>query len=471
MKNTHTSIFDLIKRHKESNKLAFIQRGRTISYRQLYSESILLTRKIDLTCKTVGILMDNSIDLITTFWGIIYSKSIAVFITPALKFEINLLIELSNIDLIITEDKYVEKLLELEIQIPIFVLDKNTYLNNLRKNMFNKSFDSEDIVAIMPTSGTTNKEKLICLTNKCLTKNLRILNKLNGRNENTTELVVGNIGTRLVFEGQILVNMLNGGCIVFYNIPFLKNHFLQYLHEYNITHCYFVPTLLRLLLSWKIEEKEMNKLTEIDIIGEKLNSKTVIEFFNLYPNITLYYGYGMTETGVISFSQCKKTQGDKISEGKIINGVTIKINNIINPHDPKNIGEIEVLNDNGICYSLGNKNIDKTCFFKTGDIGYIDKQSNVHIIGRQKGMINLNGTKIFPEEVEAVIRQHKSVQDVIVYCENNKLCADIVLLDDINVDEIKKYCITHLAPFKVPYKFAKHEKLEKTLSNKLSRIR
>ena len=50
--------------------------------------------------------------------------------------------------------------------------------------------------------------------------------------------------------------------------------------------------------------------------------------------------------------------------------------------------------------------IDGKDFFRTGDIGYYDKDGYFYFVDRLKRMINVSGLKVWPAEVEAILHSH-----------------------------------------------------------------
>ena len=96
---------------------------------------------------------------------------------------------------------------------------------------------------------------------------------------------------------------------------------------------------------------------------------------------------------------------------------------------------------------------------RTGDIASIDDDGFVWIEGRVSDMVNRGGLKVFPAEVEEVLRLHPDVQDVAVTGVPDDRLGEVpwafVVASGADVDEraLDEHCRRHLAPYKVPVRF------------------
>ena len=127
------------------------------------------------------------------------------------------------------------------------------------------------------------------------------------------------------------------------------------------------------------------------------------------------------------------------------------------------------------------------------DDGFVDTRDMVELrderyyfIGRRDGVINIGGLKVHPEEVEAVINRHPSVQMSLVHGRRNPITgalvvADIVVKSDFddngtNVEneriktDILESCRRALAPYKVPALVRFVPTLEVASTGKLARL-
>ena len=117
-------------------------------------------------------------------------------------------------------------------------------------------------------------------------------------------------------------------------------------------------------------------------------------------------------------------------------------------------------------------------WFNTGDLGKLDNDGFLFLVGREKNIINFAGMKVFPYEVESVLNQHPVVKESLVYgithSQYGELpCANIVLRNekkkDFDLNELRRFCYQHLAPYKVPKEFHCTTQLDKTASGKFKR--
>jgi len=95
-------------------------------------------------------------------------------------------------------------------------------------------------------------------------------------------------------------------------------------------------------------------------------------------------------------------------------------------------------------------------WFHTGDIGRVDEEGFLFLVGRKTAVINLAGRKVFPEEIESVLNRHPSVRESRVYGRvhahlGEVVEADVVLNDPrADLDSIRELCRSSLAPYKIP---------------------
>jgi acyl-coenzyme A synthetase/AMP-(fatty) acid ligase len=117
--------------------------------------------------------------------------------------------------------------------------------------------------------------------------------------------------------------------------------------------------------------------------------------------------------------------------------------------------------------------IDDEGFVDTGDMARIDVDGFVWIEGRAGEVINRGGNKVFPAEVEEVLRLATGVTDaVVVGCVDRRLGQVPVAVyegREVREGELAELCRRHLVPYKVPVRFHYRNALPRNEAGKVLR--
>jgi long-chain acyl-CoA synthetase len=116
-------------------------------------------------------------------------------------------------------------------------------------------------------------------------------------------------------------------------------------------------------------------------------------------------------------------------------------------------------------------------WFATGDLGMLDADGDLRLVGRTRSAINVAGMKCFPEEIEAVLREHAEVREVRVRARAHPRVGAVPIAEIVPVDanrapsarSLTAHCRRALARFKVPVEFRMVDSLPRTASGKLQR--
>jgi long-chain acyl-CoA synthetase len=142
---------------------------------------------------------------------------------------------------------------------------------------------------------------------------------------------------------------------------------------------------------------------------------------------TVLTGYGLTETSpVLTFNQHKHRKLG--TEGVALPGV--ELGSLAHPDYEH--GEIIARGANVFSGYLENPEETRNAFtpdgwFKTGDLGWLDKRGFLHIAGRSKEVIVLpDGKNVFPDEIEEEFRASKLISEIAVLEQDGRLHGLIV---------------------------------------------
>jgi fatty-acyl-CoA synthase len=184
---------------------------------------------------------------------------------------------------------------------------------------------------------------------------------------------------------------------------------------------------------------------------------------DLVPQILV--AYGLTETGsTVSITRPEDPPGKRAATvGRPLEGTEVIVLDFDgSPLPIESIGEI-ALRGPGVMQGYYRQPgetaqvFTEDGFFLTGDLGMVDDEGYLHVVGRRKEIIIRGGFNVYPREVEDRLHAHPAVLDVAVVGLPHEVlgevaCACIVLVEGAIVtgDEIKDFCREMLADYKVP---------------------
>lgn len=203
----------------------------------------------------------------------------------------------------------------------------------------------------------------------------------------------------------------------------------------------------------------------------------------VYPNISISQGYGMTEASPLitifdprlSLYNKEKFFDKILSVGTAVKNVTLKIEGDMTE------GELLVSGPNVMLGYLNNQaetnKVIKDGYLHTGDIAYIDEEGYVYIKGRKKNIIIIGGYNILPEEIESLLCKYKGVKAAYAYGvpdqnKNMQLECKIEVDDNFRTTELelRKFCSEELPYYKVPSKILVVDSLKRNHTGKITRI-
>ncbi len=295
------------------------------------------------------------------------------------------------------------------------------------------AIDPASCAAILYTSGTTGKSKGVMLRHSNL-----IDNTMCQDNESTPEdslLTVLPIHHVYCFTCDILLS-LRYGTTVCVNDSML--HIAQNLAFFKPTTLLLVPMIAETIYKKIRAAAQAKPEIPIAAIAQNVFGGNLKVIYSggayLNPELAEIYrsfgfimaqGYGMTECSprISTASREIVTQADV---GQVVNGCTVKIVD----------GEITVKSPSVMMGYYKNPEataeaLTEDGWLRTGDLGYVNEQNRLFITGRKKNLIILaNGENVSPEELENKFAGVDFAAEVLVYAEDDLICAEILPAPD-----------------------------------------
>ncbi len=207
------------------------------------------------------------------------------------------------------------------------------------------------------------------------------------------------------------------------------------------------------------------------------------ETFEQLTGGMLFEGYGLSETPTAT--HCNPNLGENRT-GSIglpfpdVDARIIDLDDGVTELAPGEIGEL-VMKAPQVFKGYHNmptetRNSLRDGWLYTGDIARMDEQGYFYIVDRKKELIKPGGFQVWPREVEEVLQDHPSIQDVGVAGvpdpkRGETVKAWIVLSEGATLDraELKEWCSDRIAKYKIPTEIEFRDELPKTHVGKLLR--
>jgi fatty-acyl-CoA synthase len=181
----------------------------------------------------------------------------------------------------------------------------------------------------------------------------------------------------------------------------------------------------------------------------------------------VHVAYGLTETGpTVAITRFTDAEDKRLGTvGRPLPGVEVMAVDVLTGalHGPREaVGEIAVRGP-GVLLGYARmpaetaKSFTPEGFFLTGDLGILDDEGYLRIVGRRKEAITRGGFQIHPREIEDQLRAHPAVEDVCVIglphdVLGELICACVVPVEGavITGKELKDFARDTMADYKIP---------------------
>ena len=326
---------------------------------------------------------------------------------------------------------------------------------------------AEDDVAFMVyTSGTTGVPKGAMLTQKNMVSYVK--GQIDASDVNADDRLLLDIPVNHVGGGVMAVmSMLYAGGTLVILDAFVPDEVLKTIQDEKITVMGQVPAqYILLMMNPNFDDYDVSSV-KAAVVAAAPSPKELFGQVKEKFGVYLTNGYGLSEvSGAICFTRPDEDSYQRLSTsvGKANEGIEMAI--LDKEGNKLPLGEEGEICVRGDAVMKGYYNMPEETdlvmtadgFFRTGDIGIMDEDGYVFILGRKKEMYIRGGENVYPPEVEDVLQQHPGVMfsavlgvpDEVMGEEGKVFIVPMPGVEPPTEDDIKEWCKERLAKYKVP---------------------
>ena len=472
---------------KTPDDIAIVFEDKEMTYRELNERANSLAYKLrenEVTNNTVvGILLERSFEMLISMLAVLKSGGAYIPIAPDYpKDRIEYMLEDSEATIILTSQNR-RNLADKKL---INVKDERIYENH-KENLENIS-KPEDLSYLIYTSGSTGTPKGVMLKQKNLSNFYNSMKNIieylkDGKNHKILSITTVSFD---IFGFETLMSLTRGLTVYLTseNGQKMTSKIERIVKDNNVEIMQTTPSVMKFHLENLNDENSLKSLKYIMLAGEPLTKTLVDRIKQIIPNVTIYNGYGPSETTIFS-TIGNATNQEEITIGRPINNTQIYILNKNKKVMPQGtIGELYISGD-GVGKGYMNKEqqtnasfiinpfIDGKVMYKVGDLGAFDDKGEITCYGRIDNQVKIRGLRIELQEIEKRMQSVYNIHDCVVVKKvvkgKDALCAYYVERGHVSKSVLKTVLYSKLPEYMVPQYFVKMEQLPHTPNGKVDR--
>jgi len=453
----------------------------------------------------IAFYLENSIEYVVTYYAVLKTGAVTVALnTENLADSIDYILKDCDVKLFITNKKLFKKVQSIFVENsapklfiwnppksfsqvththPVVLPDE---LETQSPNPPSVRIIDLDIASIVYTSGSTGKPRGATLSHLNIVTNTRsIVEYL----ELTPDDRVAVVLPFYYIYGKSLLNthFYMGASVVVENRFLYPNVVLKTMQEQNVTGFSGVPSTFTFLLNRSnLRSLKFPALRYITQAGGGMAPAVQKEVAKIFSPAKLFIMYGATEASArLSYLAPDDLHRKWGSIGKGIPNVDLFIaDHNGNPLPTGVQGEIAARGAN-IMQGYWNhpeetRKVLKHGLYYTGDLGVMDEEGFIFVVGRSKDMIKIGGNRASAKEIEDALYEHPQIADAAVIGVADDIMGEVpkafIVLNDHKEtesaqDSISRFLKEKIALYKIPKYFEFRESLPKNKSGKIQKLK
>lgn len=342
--------------------------------------------------------------------------------------------------------------------------------------------DVHACACILYTSGTTGTPKGVMLSAANLGHNADAIIQYLELTQHDRSVLV--LPLYYSYGNSVLQTHLRVGATLIVQNKLIYPHLIvEALAAHRATGFAGVPSTFRLLLDRvKLENYDLTSLRYITQAGGPMDKALTLRMQSALPKTKLYVMYGQTEAAArLTYLPPEKLQAKLGSVGIPIPGVKIEIRNDEGAAVPARVeGHVWARGPNVMMRYWHNPDATTAVladgWLNTGDIGCLDEEGYLFLAGRRSDIIKVGAHRVHPKDVEDALSELPAVKEAAVFGAGDPILGEAIHAwvvpmpgADLDVQQIKRHCLSMLPAYKVPKVVTIVAGLPRTASGKLWR--
>jgi long-chain acyl-CoA synthetase len=428
----------------------------------------------------IALICENSASYLVGLFAILEAGGTAVLIDPQLPgSRIRNMLEELDVRKVCLSGIRPEGLLgELEGQMQVWSEGRGDWQGEAGERVQYYPSGSRKPALILFSSGTSGKPKAIEWSHQGTLHNTASISEYMKPVTEDCFCIAKTLTHSSTLVGELLVAVCAGSRLIVKNPLVSPRTMIKRIVEEKASIVVVNPALLQLLTTAKPKDTATS-LRLVYTAGGPVDKRLMKEAEEVFYPAKVLNLYGATEAGPRITAQ-RYDRENSYGAGHPLAGVELRIMHASGmPCAAEEAGVIHVRTPSLMLGYCGDPEATaaKVCngWLNTGDIGYLDRNGELHIIGRSDDMIIRGGHNVDPGHVERVLKEaNPEIRECLVFgCKSGlggeKILCAVVADDRLGQETMLARCKPYLASYECPQEFLLWDQLPRTAGGKLSR--